>query len=76
MPIFIHAGDQAATGFCGKACFDAGDIRIQKELVGGRKVNLVLAIEAHDIPFECADHHGKSRSAHGFFREFGQVYGR
>lgn len=75
MTILIHAGDQAAAGFAGKSGFDTGDVRIQKELIGGGQMDQVLAVEADDVPFERANHHGEGGGAHGFFREFGQVYG-
>ena len=35
MAVFVHAGDEASAGFAGKAGFDAGDIRIEKQLIGG-----------------------------------------
>lgn len=35
MSVLVHAGDQASARFAGKSGFDASDIWIQKELIGG-----------------------------------------
>ena len=75
MAVFVHAGDQASARFAGKAGFHSGDIRIQQKLIGGGKMDLVLAVEAGDVPLECADHHGEGRGVHCLFRECRQVHG-
>ena len=75
MAILVHAGDQAAAGFAGKSGFDTGNVRIQKKLIGGGQMNQSSSVEAGDVPFEGANHHGEGGSVHGFFREFGQVHG-
>jgi len=38
-------------------------------------MNLVLAVEAGDVPFERAHYHREGGGLHGFFRECGQVHG-